>query len=144
MLVEDVLKRKGRTVFTVHGYVLVSGAVDIMHSKKIGALPVLDPNEQLIGIISERDVVVALAQHGPGVLSMRVADVMTPHVFTCTPEHHLSDIMARMTHHRIRHLPVLDGDKLDGLISIGDVVKHRLQEVETEANVLRDLYIAGS
>ena len=143
MRVADVLKQKGSTVITIHTYAPVTAATEILHSKNIGALPVLDKEARLVGIISERDIINGLAQHGVQVLTMHVEKIMTEHVFTCTPNHHISDIMARMTRHRVRHLPVVEDDQLCGIISIGDVVKNRLDEMKTETGVLRDLYLAG-
>lgn len=143
MRVEDILKRKGTTVITIHTYVPVTGAIEILHSKAIGALPVLDDRSRLVGIVTERDIIDSFAEHGDRMFSLHVEDIMTPHVFTCKPEHLIGDIMARMTHHRVRHLPVVEDDHLRGIISIGDVVKYRLEEVKTEAGVLRDLYISS-
>lgn len=142
MRVADIISRKGTTIITIHDYVPVSAVIDILHDQGIGALPVLNENANLVGIISERDIIDGLAEYGTRMLTMHVRDVMTTHVFTCKPDHHISDIMARMTNHRVRHLPVVVDGALRGIISIGDVVKHRLEEVNTEAGVLRDLYLA--
>ncbi len=143
MRVADILKRKGTTVITIHTYVPVTAAIEILHSKHIGALPVLDEKGRIAGIISERDIIDGLARHGHRMLAMHVGEVMNEHVFSCSPDHTISDIMARMTTHRARHLPVLADGQLQGIISIGDVVKYRLDEIKTEAGVLRDLYLAG-
>ena len=102
----------------------------------------LDAEDQVVGIISERDVVHALAEHGESVLGRQVRDLMTEHVFVCKPEDTIKEVMTWMTRHRARHLPVVQDDRLHGLISIGDVVKHRLDEIQTEANVLRDIVIS--
>ncbi len=143
MRVADLLKRKGTTVITIHTYVPVAAAIDILHSKHIGALPVLDEKARLVGIISERDLIDGLAKHGERMLAMHAEDVMNAHVLTCTPDHTIGDVMAQMTTHRARHLPVVAGNQLRGIVSIGDVVKYRLDEIKTEAGVLRDLYLAG-
>ncbi len=110
--------------------------------ERIGALVVLD-GAKLAGIISERDVVHAFAAHRAETSEIKVADVMTRDVITCRPEDSLTRVLGVMTRHRVRHLPVLEGGRVTGLISIGDAVKHRLDELETEAAVLRDAYISS-
>ena len=94
-------------------------------------------------MISERDVVHAFAAHRAEASEIKVADVMARNLVTCRPEDSLTRVLGLMTRHRVRHLPVLEGGRLVGLISIGDAVKHRLDELELEAAVLRDAYIAG-
>ena len=108
----------------------------------MGALVVLD-RDKLAGMISERDVVHAFAAHRAEAADIKVAEVMTHNVITCRPEDSLTRVLGLMTRHRVRHLPVLEAGRLVGLISIGDAVKHRLDELELEAAVLRDAYIAG-
>ena len=109
--------------------------------ENIGALVVLE-GEHLAGMISERNVVPGFAAHRAEASQIKVDDVMSRHVITCRPEDSLTRVLGQMTRHRVRHLPVLEGGRLVGLISIGDAVKHRLDELELEAAVLRDAYIA--
>ena len=96
----------------------------------------------LIGIISERDIVHGIAEHGAACLVMSVADLMTKRVITCAPDDSVARISRLMTESRIRHLPVVEGDQLAGVVSVGDVVKSRMEEMSLEANVLRDIAIA--
>ena len=143
MHVKDILKTKGTAVITVHGDVPISGAIDIMHTQSIGALLVIDNASTLIGVLSERDVVSGLAQHGAAALSMHVEDLMSAHLVICKPTDPLKDIMYWMTRHRVRHLPVVEEGRLCGIISIGDVVKHRLDEMEMETAIMREIFIAS-
>ncbi len=142
MKVQAMLDAKGSEVATTRPDATIATAIDILKLKKIGALVVTDSGGDLAGIISERDIVRGLVDHGAELLKMPVADLMTRSVKTCNPGHNTDDVMAEMTRSRIRHLPVLDGGRLCGIISIGDVVKNRLEELEAETSVLRD-YIGG-
>lgn len=142
MKVQAMLAAKGRKVTTTRPDATVATVIRMLKLENIGALVVTEDGERVVGIISERDVVRALVEHGAELLEMRVADLMTRAVKTSTPEANIKDVMAEMTRSRVRHLPILDGGKLCGIISIGDVVKNRLEELETETNVLRD-YIVG-
>ena len=142
MKVETMLAAKGNKVVTARPDATVATIIRMLKLEGIGALVVSADGEKILGIISERDVVRALVDHGGDVLKMRVDELMTRVVKTCTPEARIKDVMAEMTRSRIRHLPVIEGGKLCGIISIGDVVKNRLDELETETNVLRD-YIVG-
>ncbi|CAN5563390.1 CBS domain-containing protein [soil metagenome] len=142
MDVETILATKGRQVATIGPEATVSSAVVQLRSKLIGALVVSSDGERVDGILSERDIVRGLSSHRGGVLDLRVAQLMTRAVETCSPKDTVKSIMASMTRHRVRHLPVVEDGRLCGLVSIGDVVKNRLDEVETEVNVLRDAYIA--
>ena len=105
--------------------------------ERLGAVVVMDDDGKLAGIISERDIVRALNERGAGVQELGVSDLMTRSVITCTPENSIEEVMELMTSHEIRHLPVVDGDALLGVVSILDVVKSRLSEVETDYSVLR-------
>jgi len=106
--------------------------------RRIGALVVLGPERRVIGILSERDIVRGLAEQGPAVLTAPIAQVMTRKVSTCSEYDTVSDIMEQMTAGKFRHVPVVDQERLIGIISIGDVVKHRLGEMERESEALRD------
>ncbi len=144
MKVQAMLDAKGSEVATTRPYATIATVIRMMKLEGIGALVVSDDGQALGGIISERDIVLGLVDHGHELLEMRVAELMTRAVKTCTPEANVKDVMAEMTRSRVRHLPVLDGGKLCGIISIGDVVKNRLDELETETNVLRDYIVARS
>ena len=142
MKVETMLAVKGDKVVTLRPDATVATVIRMLKLEGIGALVVSEDGEKILGIISERDVVRALVDHGGEVLKVRVAELMTRSVKTCTPDANIKDVMAEMTRSRVRHLPVVRDGKLSGIISIGDVVKNRLEELETETSVLRD-YIGG-
>jgi CBS domain-containing protein len=139
MPVHDILHHKGRHISTVRTLEKVADAVRKLDAERIGALVVVDRWGKLAGMFSERDVVHALARHGAEALDYEVHELMTPEVTTCTPADRIDTVMEVMTAHRIRHLPVMEDGKLVGLVSIGDLVKHRLDEKEQEAAVLRDI-----
>ncbi len=142
MKVDTMLAAKGDKVVTARPDATVATIIRMLKLEGIGALVVSEDGEKILGIISERDVVRALVDHGGEVLKMRVDELMTHSVKTCTPDANIKDVMAEMTRSRVRHLPVVRDGKLSGIISIGDVVKNRLEELETETSVLRD-YIVG-
>ncbi len=142
MKVQDLLSSKGEDVVTVEPGDSIATAIERLKQKGIGAMVVSESGSDLAGILSERDVVRGLAVHGDKLLAMRVSDFMTKDVKTCSPDDKINDVMGVMTRSRIRHLPVAVDGKLTGIISIGDVVKHRLEEREAETHVLRD-YIVG-
>jgi CBS domain-containing protein len=142
MKVEAVLAVKGREVASINPSATLATVAQRLRLERIGSLVVLEDGK-LVGIISERDVVHAFAAHRAEASEITVADVMTRDLVTCRPEDSLTRVLGLMTRHRVRHLPVLEGGRLAGLISIGDAVKHRLDELELEAAVLRDAYIAG-
>jgi CBS domain-containing protein len=141
MKVESILQVKGWAVETIAPDAFMDQAVQRLIGAGIGALVVTTDGATVEGILSERDVVRAVSRQGGRVADVRVADYMTRGGPTCTPETLIQDAMAEMTRQRQRHLPVLRDGRLCGLISLGDVVKHRLDELELEANVLRDAYI---
>jgi CBS domain-containing protein len=143
MKVASILESKGHTVATVRSDALLSHVVHRLKLEGIGAFVVSDDGEHVDGMLSERDIVRALAGHGADLLNLRARDLMTRSVITCEPEDSIKHVMTVMTRHRIRHLPVLVGGRLAGIVSIGDVVRYRLNEVELEASVLRDAYIAS-
>lgn len=145
MKVRGILDAKGRDVVTIRPDATVATAVHRLALERVGALVVSEDGVRIAGILSERDIVGALAGEGADLLSTgrRVADLMTRHVVTCGPDDTVKQLMAEMTRRRIRHLPVVEGGRIAGIVSIGDVVKSRLGEVEMEATVLRDAYIAA-
>lgn len=142
MNVRDMLGQKGDKVATVQPDATIETAVRKLKLEGVGALVVSKDDQTVDGIISERDIVRALTDHGAALLSMKVSELMTQSVKTCTPDDKIQDIMSEMTRSRFRHLPVIKDGKMCGIISIGDVVKNRLEELETETHVLRD-YIVG-
>jgi CBS domain-containing protein len=143
MKVGDILKGKGTRILTIKPEEAVSTFVKRVKLEKVGAMVVSTDGTTVEGLITERDVVHGLATHGAELLAMEVRDVMSQRVLTCAPSDSIKDVMLKMTQGRTRHLPVMDGGRLAGIISIGDVVKSRLDNAELEANVLRD-YITFS
>jgi CBS domain-containing protein len=142
MKIADILDTKGSTVHSVLPWLTVSEVVERLDTLGIGAVLVCDEPSSIKGIVSERDIVRALRKHGAGLLTMPVSEVMTRYVQTANPDETVAHAMARMTSGRYRHLPVLDNGKLVGMVSIGDLVKHRVREMELETGVLRDALIA--
>jgi CBS domain-containing protein len=143
MNVETILRSKGRSVATIRPDEKVGAVIDILISRNIGALVVSADGASVDGIISERDIVHGLADRGTDLLALEVAQVMTRNVITCELADTVDQLMAEMTNRRIRHFPVVEGGRLCGIVSIGDVVKSRLDEVEYEARSLRS-FIAGA
>lgn len=143
MKVESILKAKGREVETIKPDATVTMAAHRLVSKGIGALVVSRDGERIAGVIAERDIVRGLTKHGARVMEMRVEEVMTHRVPVCSPGDSIGQAMAEMTRSRNRHLPVVEGDRLCGLVSVGDVVKNRLEEMELETRVLRDANLSG-
>jgi CBS domain-containing protein len=142
MKVASILKAKGSDVATIRPDAPVTGAVRELTAKGIGALVVTEDGHTVLGLVTERDIVQALGTHGAQVLGLPVSAVMVRRVVTCRPEDTVTRIMAEMTRHRVRHLPVVEERRLQGIVSIGDAVKARLDELETEANILREAFIA--
>ena len=138
MTVKLILSSKSRDVATIEPTASLEAAITQLAQRRIGALVVLGPERRVVGILSERDVVRVLAEQGPSVLTAPIAQVMTRKVSTCSESDTVSEIMERMTAGRFRHVPVIDHERLIGIISIGDVVKHRLGEMERESEALRD------
>ena len=141
MTVEAILKHKGTRVSTIGRDATVAAAAQRLNLDRIGALVVTE-GSRVIGILSERDIVSGVARHGPLGLETRVEELMTWPIITCSRAQGIKEVMALMTRHRIRHLPVVEDEALLGIVSIGDVVKHRLEELEMETGVLHDLMIA--
>ena len=141
MNVEMILKTKGRNVVTMTPDATLATAAKELQQRGIGAIVVLDDQGSVSGILSERDIVHTLAKAGPDSLSHPVSEVMTRRLHTCKLTDTINDLMALMTAQRIRHLPVVEQGRLVGIVSIGDVVKYRLEEIEYEAGALRE-YVA--
>ena len=141
MTVKTILSGKGTNVVTIEPNADLAAAVTLLAEKRIGALVVTGAEGRLIGILSERDIVRALAKHGVAALELPLTEAMTRKVVTCVGSETLSVVMERMTEGKFRHVPVVEGDRLVGIVSIGDVVKRRLEEMEREQSALRE-YIA--
>ncbi len=142
MLVSQILKGKGREVLTAAPDETLAVVARRLESERVGALLVVE-NDRVTGIISERDIVVALAQDGAGALDAPARTHMSADVIRAKPTETVDALLARMTDRRVRHLPVLDGETLCGLVSIGDLVKHKINEVEAEAQGLKAYIAAG-
>lgn len=142
MHVRAILDQKGRNVLTIKPDATLQDAARMLHENKIGALVAVGVNDQIKGILSERDIVNAIARHGAEALQKTVATAMTSNVFKCTEDNTVDELMALMSEKRCRHLPVEASGKLGGMISIGDVVKSRIREIEFEAQEIK-AYIAG-
>ncbi len=138
MDVAAILKEKGRKVVTAQPDATVREIISILSREQIGVVVICGKENTLDGIVSERDVVRGLAERGQALLGNTAGDLMTRNVRTCSPGDSVRDIMATMTEHRIRHIPVLEAGTLCGIVSIGDVVKRRLDEIESEAEALRE------
>lgn len=142
MRVADLLKGKNATVMMVQPTLTIGALAERLRSAGVGVMVVSHDGHSLDGIISERDVAYGLAEHGATLPVLQVQDLMTRTVITCVPTDGVAEVAKVMTLRRIRHLPVKDGDTIIGVISIGDVLKSRISEIELEANVLRDIAIA--
>ena len=143
MNVARILKDKGRNVATLAPETLMRDVVQTLAKERIGALVICDTDRHVVGIVSERDIVRVLAASGGAVLDQRVEQFMTKEVRTCTERDTVEWLMEEMTSHRFRHMPVVDGGRLIGIISIGDVVKHRLEEMEHESSALREYILTA-
>jgi CBS domain-containing protein len=143
MNVASILRQKGRAVTTASPSTTLLEVSDKLAAKRIGAIVIIGPKGRVAGIISERDIIRALAAQGPDSLQRPVSESMTREVITCQENDTLDELMAMMTERRFRHLPVITDDALVGIISIGDVVKHHVAEVTMEATAMRE-YITHS
>lgn len=143
MLVSQILKAKGDLVFTLSPGETLQSAAALLHSRRVGALVVLDPEDQVVGIFSERDLVRAMAKEGTAALQRPVSAWMTAEVLFADPKEAVDQLLARMTDRRVRHLPVCRDGRLVGIVSIGDLVKAKIAEAEAEAEGLKH-YIAGA
>jgi CBS domain-containing protein len=142
MNVETILRNKGDWVATIRPDATIGDAVETLNRERIGALVVSKDRDNVDGMLSERDIVAALGEYGRDLLSRQVHEIMTRNVITCDPADTVQELMAEMTNRRFRHIPVVREGRLRGIVSIGDLVKNRLDEVEFEANSLRS-FIAG-
>jgi len=138
MSVALILKAKGAHVETTRPDATLYTVVWSLKGKGIGAQVVSEDGTTVLGLISERDIIRGLTEHGTKLLTLPVSELMTSPAVTCTPGENIRAVMARMTRYRVRHLPVVEGGKLCGIVSLGDVVKYRLDELELEANLLRE------
>lgn len=143
MLVSHILREKGRDVLAIAPEATLFEAARVMTVNRIGALLVRDKKGGLQGIISERDIVRAISDHGASALAMTTAERMTKDVATCEESDTIAEIMETMTRCRFRHMPVVDGGCIAGIVSIGDVVKIRIAETVREAQALKDYIAAG-
>ena len=143
MTVSIILAGKGREVFTIEPNASLAAAVRLLAEKRIGAALILDADRRITGIISERDIVRALAERGASVLDEPVSQMMTRKVKTCSQSEQVCSIMERMTAGKFRHVPVVDQGRLVGVISIGDAVKHRLREMEHQSAAMHDYILAA-
>ena len=136
MTIAAVLRSKGNEVETITAHASVADAVSRLGAKRIGALPVVEGDE-VVGIMSERDVLYCLRDHGAESLGWPVARVMSSPAVTVTPDTDVLEALGVMTQRRIRHLPVSEGRGILGIVSIGDLVKHRMERIEAEADAMR-------
>ena len=143
MTVSIILASKGREVVTIAPSASLASAVGLLVEKRIGAVLILGADRRVVGILSERDIVRALAERGAGALEEPVSQAMTRKVSTCNENETVSNIMERMTEGRSRHVPVVDQGQLVGIISIGDVVKHRLQVIERDSAAMHDYILTA-
>ena len=143
MYVETILKKKGDTVITVDPADAISSVAQILNDNGIGAALVRNAAGEIVGVISERDIVRGIARQKDACLTKRAEELMTSPVISCAPTDNIDDIMQLMTDRRIRHLPVMEDGALRGVISIGDVVKQRISEIENESAALRQYIATG-
>ena len=143
MTVACILQRKGRGVSTIEPTLSLRDVVDVLAAKHIGALVIADADGRMLGIVSERDVVRALAQRGPDALDHPVSDYMTRNVLTTSEHESIVSAVQKMSDGRFRHMPVMEDGRLVGLISTGDAVKYRLEQMEQEHSALRDYITTG-
>jgi CBS domain-containing protein len=143
MTVKAILSRKGKDVLTIEPTATLATAVKLLADRKIGAVVITGADRQVTGILSERDIVRAFAENGPAALDQQVGQVMTRKVMTCDENETVASLMERMTQGKFRHLPVVERGRLAGIVSIGDVVKYRLGEMEQESSALREYILTA-
>ena len=142
MKLAELIKGKHKDIIKIGANSTIAEAASTIASNRIGALLVEGEGGEIEGILSERDIVRGLSQHGADLRDVKVAELMTADLIRCSPDDSVNEAMAMMTDRRIRHLPVFEGDELVGLISIGDLVKCRMMEVQTEAEALRQYILS--
>ncbi|MDV6332962.1 CBS domain-containing protein [Asticcacaulis sp. 201] len=143
MLINQLLNAKGREVYTVTPDDSLSSVAALLYTRKVGAFVVTDGNDRVAGIVSERDIIRAIATSGAQALGQPVSNIMTREVFSALLGETVDALLGRMTDRRIRHLPVMDGDRLVGIVSIGDLVKAKIAATEHEAQTLKAYITAG-
>ncbi|AZS20522.1 MULTISPECIES: CBS domain-containing protein [unclassified Caulobacter] len=143
MLVSQILKDKGDLVFTASPQETVGAAAALLHTRRVGAMVVVDDKEAVVGIVSERDIVRMVAKEGAAALSKPISGCMSANVVFAQPDETIDALLERMTDRRIRHLPVVKGERLAGIISIGDLVKYKIQATQAEAEGLKAYIAAG-
>jgi CBS domain-containing protein len=143
MTVRKILEEKGRDVFSMHPDATLVEAAQEMAQRRIGAVVLISDGGDIAGVLSERDIVRMVGTRGPDCLSDSIGSVMTVEVVTCSEETTVNEVMETMTRKRFRHLPVIQGGKLVGMVSIGDIVKRRIEDAEREAEEMRS-YISAS
>lgn len=141
MNVDRILSLKGRNVVSIEAHRSLSEAAQLLSERRIGAIVIVDGQQPVKGILSERDIVRAIATHGVRALEEPISRFMTGQVVTCTGNTSINDLMEMMTQQKFRHVPVVEGGQLVGIVSIGDVVKQRVEEIEAESQAIKD-YIA--
>ena len=143
MIVSQLLKSKGCQVYTVSEETNINEISRILSEKRIGVAVIINESKNVIGIISERDIIRGLSKYGEKVLDMPSKALMTKNVITSGLDSHIDELMREMTNSRIRHMPIVEDEKLVGLISIGDVVKNRVEELKAEGDMLREYIASG-
>jgi CBS domain-containing protein len=143
MLVSQILKVKGDLVFTATPQETIGAAAALLHSRRVGAMVIIDAEDAVVGILSERDIVRAVAEKGGAALSQPISSCMTQEVVFASPTEAVDSLLERMTDRRLRHLPVLKDGRLVGIVSIGDLVKSKIAETEAEAENLKAYISAG-
>lgn len=143
MLVSQILKEKGDLVFTASPAETVAAAAALLHTRRVGAMVVIEGDDVVVGILSERDIVWVVAEQGAAGLSQPISACMTREVLFAKPTETVESLMARMTDRRVRHLPVVRDGRLVGIVSIGDLVKNKIAETEAEAEHLKAYIAAG-
>ncbi len=138
MIVKNILAGKRGNVVTIEPTADLTAAIKLLAERRIGAVVILGADDRIVGILSERDIVRVLAERGPTALNEPVGQVMTRDVKTCSEDDTIEGLMGHMTMGKFRHMPVVEQGKLVGIVSIGDVVKNRVEEIERESEALRD------
>ena len=137
MKLAELLQGKSQNILKIKGHQCIADAAVVLTENKIGALLVEDEDGSIVGILSERDIVGGMGPHGADLHDVAVSELMTTNVIHCSPKDNINEAMAMMTDRHIRHLPVFDGEELVGFISIGDLVKCRIMEIQSEAEAMR-------